>query len=121
MFNSKNLDVFNAELTAALNVIAKKHNVNMTIGAITYNANQFTTKITCISLDSNVIEESVIKEHEGLKLGMKYSSGNKMFEIIEFKPNRPKNDVIILELKTDKRYKTSAMMARFSMGIKFNK
>jgi|GEM_PF-6870098 len=112
MFNKQNLPTFRQEINEALEIIAKRHNVSMNIGNISFNSYEFTTKITCKSLTKS---EPILKEYNGIKLGDRFRLNHKLFEVIDFKPNRPKNDVIIKEVMTDKEFKIRSASVKMAL------
>jgi hypothetical protein len=117
MFNKQNLPAFRKEINEALELIAKKHNVSMSIGNISFNSEEFTTKITCKTLAKlKASSEPLLKEYLGIKLGMKYPSAHGLLEVVDFKPSRPKNDVV-LKSPAGKLFKASSLTVKLALGL----
>ena len=48
-FDRANLKTIRADIDAALAAVAKKHGINLSIGNIRFDANEFTTKLTAVT------------------------------------------------------------------------
>ena len=75
--NGNTLNAFRADLNAALAPLQEKYNVTITLGRITYGAEEFSGKLSVVNgrdpdeVERNRFDENVWKyEHLGLKKGM---------------------------------------------------
>lgn len=115
-FDRNELGLLRKDISDMLSVIAKKHNITLSIGNISFSATEFHTKLTGKTNGFGVIGNDKVKdskfEYGILKLGLpkniigkSFTSNNKKYIITEIAPNRPKYPIIAKSLADGKQYK----------------
>lgn len=57
-FDKSNLRILRKDIDSALATIAKKHGISLAIGNISYTDNEFTTKLTCLTIGKNAPKDA---------------------------------------------------------------
>jgi hypothetical protein len=101
-FNKQNLSQLRIEITEALKAVGEKNGLSLSLGTISFSADQFTTRLTVNTLMPQVAGVAAptaagAKSMFGLTIGQTFQSGSKLFTITKFNPSRPKNSVSFVD------------------------
>lgn len=103
----------NADIQEALNSIAQKHNLKMTLGNYRYSDVDYTIKLkveTAGSQNKKVEESKRVASLYGLPediIGKEFTMDRKRFKVVRLDIGKPKNPVIISKEGSDLTYKMS--------------
>ena len=118
-FDNTNLKMLRKEIDMALATVAKKHQIALSIGPISYSEEQFHTKLQAVVQSSGASSKSVkeiqainnVKKY-GFQFGVKENDLNKLFpydgklyKFVGLMPSRPKYPVVGEDVKTGKKFK----------------
>ena len=123
--NKKTLKQFRTEFAETVKDLESKFGLVLSIGNISYNSDQFTTKLTCTAVgdlsEGKSREEAQFKANAP-KFGFQPEDYNKevtihgeTFRFVGFKPNARKNTCVILDVSKDKKYVCRAGAIRSQM------
>ncbi|MFA6569974.1 MAG: hypothetical protein WCT77_01920 [Bacteroidota bacterium] len=118
-FDRTNLKVLRQEIDNALASVAKKHQIALSLGAISFSGEEFHTKLQAVIQSGNASGMSV-KEIQAIKnvktygdmYNVKETDLNKMFtyagksyKFVGLMPSRPKYPVVGQDVRTGKKFK----------------
>lgn len=116
-FTRQNLKKLREEIDGALEKVAKKNNIMLSIGSISFNDDEFHTKLTALV---NRVEGQSVKEAKykadlekngflfgisGKDYGKTFFSNGETFKLVGLAPSRPKYPVIGESVRTGKKFK----------------
>lgn len=111
-FNKSNFNVFREDVEAALRDVAKKHNIQITCGNISYTDIEFTLQLVCVNNMNGEDGKKLLFEKYCSFYGFKKSDyerkfymDGKRFKLVGFNPNSPKNNCTIVCLNNGATYK----------------
>lgn len=116
-FTRQNLNTLRSEIEKALEGVAKKNGIMLSIGSISFNDAEFHTKLTAMvsRVEGQSMKEVKYKadlEKNGFLFGVSgkdygktFFSNGDTFKLIGLAPSRPKYPVIGESVKTGKKFK----------------
>ena len=119
VFNKRGFEVFRADVESALKEVAKKHKVMIDCGKINYADVDFTMQLHVIKNDNGEDGKKLLFEQNCIYYGFskedyerKFTSGGKVYKLIGFNTNSPKNVCSIYCVTDGKTYKCGAEMVK---------
>lgn len=120
-FNKSNLKTMRHDILDALEAVEKKHGVRFSLGNITFSANDFRTRLECLSTadaSGNSVDPDKVKfEKTAYRVGVKkdaygktFTSNGKTFRITGVNPRAKKYPIQAVTINRGKRYKFSIYM-----------
>lgn len=111
----------NADIEKALQSVAEKHGVKISLGSSSYTHTDFTTKVKVETPEAEGANKEKNKQYAELLglptdiVGRTISLQGKNYEVIRLDIGKPKNPVIIQLAGSDKTYKVSVETAKRSL------
>lgn len=127
-FNTGEFKLFRADVENALKEVAKKHNVEITTGKITYSTYEFSMKLDVKKADEGIdIEKDNFTKHctyygfspDDYKL--EFSLNNKRFQLVGFNVRSPKNCCSIYCVTDGRTYKCSDEAVKNAINSQYKK
>jgi hypothetical protein len=113
MITTQLIRAINADIKEALQSVAQKHGVKISLGSTSYSTADFTTKVKVETAEAKEIKGEESKQYAGL-LGLpedvvkrKFMLKGAEYEVIRLDLGKPKNPIIIQKVGTEKTYKIS--------------
>lgn len=113
-FTTKELDAIRKDITTALSDVEKKHGINITTGKINYSDYDFTMSLKAVKNDGDTNGEQKIFEKYCRMYGFEpdqykaeFTLDGRVFQLVGFNLNSPKNCCSILSVKDGKTFKTN--------------
>lgn len=113
-FDKSNAREIHNELNATLAALSKKYGINVSAGAFRYNTNEFHIKVigeiaNCpIAIPTSSLVNGTPNPFDPSNIGKCFKQGAATFEIIGFRPNRPKYSISAKNVRTGTPYLFSA-------------
>ena len=123
IFNKNNFNVFREDVEAALKDVAKKHNIQITCGNISYSDIDFTLQLDCVNNQNGEDGKKILFEKYCSLYGFEksdyereFNMDNKRFKLVGFNPNSPKNNCTIVCINNDAAYKCNDSVIKLAFA-----
>lgn len=125
-FNKSNLKTLRVDITAALDEVAKKHGIDLSIGNISFSANEFTTKLTAKGSDNKTENAEMDFQRGAIRIGIKseaygkhFTLGGDTFKLVGINTRAKKYPLLGINGANGKTYKLPVSML-IGSGFEFN-
>lgn len=120
-FDKQNLPVIRNELNDALKLVAEKFGIDISLGAISFQENNFTTKLTVVTKSNDEVNtnpkwkidfqrNAVFLGFSPSDFGKTVTSGTKEYVLVGAQPRKP--NVIVLEKSSGKHFTIPATQVK---------
>lgn len=90
-FDRTNLRQIRKDLEEALKSVALAHDITIDLGNIRFSDDHFTSKLEARVKNASLsVTEQIVNAVSGTVIGTKFRVGGTTYEVIGYKPNRPK-------------------------------
>lgn len=125
-FTNKEFKEFREDFTTAVKELEEKFGLDVTLGNISYSIDKFTCRMTCQKRKSKGSAQDAEKsafhklchfygfEKEDYKL--QFSLNNKLFELVGFNSNAPKNNCQIIRILDGASYRCNDEVIKRAIG-----
>ena len=123
MITTQLIRIINADVQKALEAVAQKHGVKISLGSTSYSEAEYTTKLKVQSPQADKIKGEESKQYAHLLglpedvIGRKFNLQGGEYEVTRLDLAKPKNPVIIKKAGTDKTYKISVETLKKAANI----
>lgn len=118
-FNKSNFEAFRKDVEAALKEVSKKYEVEIKTGKIKYSEYDFTMEIKSVKINEDVnIQQEKFNQVCYLynftpdQYKVEFSSNGKVFQLVGFNTNKPKNCCSLYCVTDGKTYQCNDEMVR---------
>lgn len=122
-FDRNSFNAFREDVEKALEDVAKKYEVEITSGNISYSGVEFTLQLKCISNEGGTNGKKLLFEQQCSIYGFKkedyereFILDKKRFKLVGFNPSSPKNNCQIVCLANGATYKCNDSVVKLAFS-----